>query len=398
MSTSGMNILLLGSGRMGRAIARDIVHFGFPDLERLTIIDNNLEQLIASKQLIGKSPAVRTQVIDIKEKDSIVALMENHDTVISAISYFLNYELTEMAINTGTNFLDLGGNHEVVKKQLSLDTRAKEADIIVMPDNGLAPGLVNMLTKNLISEFLKEGWNVENVDFRVGGLPQRPIPPLDYSLVFAVEGLINEYVEPCFVIKDGKLAREEPLTGVEVINFEGFPLNSLECFHTSGGSSILPMTCLGLVRNLNYKTIRYKGHCDKFKLLVDLGLTSNDLFELDNNNTCVPRDLLSKKLEEMLPKNEKDVTLLRVQVSAKKEGKNEIRTIEIVDHYDEKTGMTSMMRMTAIPTAITAMIVSKGLINRKGSFIAEDCIDNKLLLAELARRDIIVRKKSSQPL
>src|SRR5690606_38880784 len=172
-------------------------------------------------------------------------------------------------------------------EQLKLDAEAKAAGVNIIPDCGLAPGMVSVLAAHGAAEFDL----VEKINIRVGGLPQEPKTPLKYQLVFSVEGLINEYIESARVIRDGKIAEVESMTELESLEFEGFP--PLEAFQTSGGTSTLPDTFLGKVRDLDYKTIRYAGHCDKFKTMIDHGLCSSDEVVVDFQNVT-PRKVFAK--------------------------------------------------------------------------------------------------------
>jgi lysine 6-dehydrogenase len=140
-----------------------------------------------------------------------------------------------------------------------------------VPNSGLAPGLINIIT----IEGTKEFEELDSIHLRVGGLPQNPRPPLNYQIVFSVDGLINEYVEMAAVIRDGKVMHIDPMSGLEEITFPE-PFGILEAFNTSGGLSTLTELLAGKVKNLDYKTIRYKGHCEKFKTLLDLGFATNE--------------------------------------------------------------------------------------------------------------------------
>src|SRR5262249_1219664 len=153
------------------------------------------------------------------------------------------------------NFCDLGGNDAIVRKELLLDEFAKERGIAIVPDCGLAPGLVSILTA-AATEGLDD---IYEIRLRVGGIPVEPQPPLEYSLAFSVDGLINEYVEDANVIIDGKPTVVPALTNVEEIEFPQ-PFGVLEAFCTSGGVSTLTETFQNRVQHLDYKTIRYKGH------------------------------------------------------------------------------------------------------------------------------------------
>src|SRR5207245_2122224 len=205
------------------------------------------------------------------------------------------------AVEARTNFCDLGGNNDVVAAELALHGEAEKQGLNIIPDCGLAPGMVAVLVAHGAARFEK----LEKIQLRVGGLPQNPKPPLDYQLVFSVEGLINEYVERARVIRNGAITFVDSMTEIEQLEFAP-PFGRMEAFQTSGGTSTLPETFLGRVRELDYKTIRYPGHCAKFKTMIDLGLCSSEPLPL-NGMRVAPRRLLADLLVRNLPADEADV-------------------------------------------------------------------------------------------
>jgi lysine 6-dehydrogenase len=225
---------------------------------------------------------------------------------------------------------------------------------------------------------------LEAIHIRVGGLPQNPKPPLDYQLVFSVEGLINEYVEPARIIREGKITTVESMTELEEIEFPP-PFGKLEAFQTSGGTSTLPDTFFGQVRELDYKTIRYRGHCDKFKTMIDLGLCSSDMVAVGGLGVP-PRRLLEELLVRNLPADEPDVVLVRVEVSG---GRGTLR-YDIIDRFDAASGLSAMMRTTAFPAAIVALMMARGQTQSRGALPQERCLRADLFMRELAARKIKV--------
>jgi lysine 6-dehydrogenase len=226
--------------------------------------------------------------------------------------------------------------------------------------------------------------NVDEIHIRVGGLPQNPKPPLDYQLVFSVEGLINEYVERARIIRDGRIVEVDSMTEVEELAFPP-PFGRLEAFQTSGGTSTLPDTFLGRVRELDYKTIRYPGHCAKFKTMIDLGLCSGNPLSVDGIRLS-PRRLFAELLQRNLPADEPDAVLVRVEVS----GGGRTLRYDIVDYSDEASGLSAMMRTTAFPAAIVALMMARGQTTIKGAVPQERCIPADLFMRELAARKIKV--------
>ncbi len=362
-----MKILVLGSGKMGSAIAFDLMK----SKVETGVADVNFE---SAKKVAEKYNATPIKM-DVKDSDRLVKIMKKYDAVISAVPYFLNYRLAQSAVKAKTNFCDLGGNTEVVEKELRLHEKAKKAGITIVPDCGLSPGLTNILAGLGYSETK----NVYGIHSRVGGLPLKPEPPLNYGLFFSVEGLINEYTGKCRIIKNGEIEKVDALTGVEEIYFPDF--GKLECFHTAGSSSTLPKTFKNKIKELDDKTIRYPGHCEIIKAMINIGLAS----EKQILGKIKPRELFAYLLKKHL-KPCRDVVLLRVSIA----GKKEKIEYELIDYYDEKNKMSAMMRTTGYPASIIAQMMVNNEIE-KGIFPPELCVPGEKFLFELKKRGIKIK-------
>ncbi|MBK8303027.1 MAG: hypothetical protein IPK98_06380 [Chloracidobacterium sp.] len=229
---------------------------------------------------------------------------------------------------------------------------------------------------------------VDEIHIRVGGLPQHPLPPLNYQLVFSVEGLINEYIETARVIRNGNLTTVESMTEIESLSFDGFP--PLEAFQTSGGTSTLPDTFLGKISELDYKTIRYAGHCDKFKTMIDLGLCSSEEMLVDFQKVT-PRKVFGDLLQRHLPADGPDYVLVRLDFVGRKGGEIKRLRYDIVDKQDEATSMSAMMRTTAFPASIIAQMMASGDVLERGATPQEKAIDPDKFVAELERRNIQIK-------
>jgi lysine 6-dehydrogenase len=374
-----MKILVLGAGRMGHGAAYDLAH-NSPEVEGVTIADANFAKAETVESIVGSSKITAKQ-LDVSDYKAVVSAMRGHDAAISCVNYWFNLELSKAAIETKTNFCDLGGNNYVVDAQLALDELAKSAGINIIPDCGLAPGMVSILATRGANQFDE----TEEIHIRVGGLPQHPRPPLDYQLVFSVEGLINEYVETARVIRGGEICEVESMTELETLSFENFP--ALEAFQTSGGTSTLPETFFGKIKELDYKTIRYKGHCERFKTLIDLGLCSSEEIVAE----CVkikPRAVLGELLQRNLPADEPDFVLIRLEFVGVKNGKRKTLRYDIVDKFDERTNLSAMMRTTAFPASIIAQMAARGDAKMHGATPQEKAIDAEKFVAELEKRNI----------
>ncbi len=378
-----MKVLVLGSGLMGRGAAFDLARNDA--VKEVIVADRDLKSAEALAAEMG--PKVVAELVDAADRKQLKVLFAKVDTVASEVSYKLNLLHTEVAIATGTHLCDLGGNLKVVEKQLKLHDKAKDAGITVIPDCGLAPGLANVLARAGI-DYLT---STDSVKIRVGGLQQEPRPPLNYSLIFAVEGLINEYIEPCMVLRHGKIAFEDPLIGFEQVEFPE-PYGKLEAFNTSGGSSTLPLTYEGKVANLDYKTLRYPGHGHKMWCLMKLGFM--DSKEQDFGGVKVaPRTVLEKLLEQNLPPTGKDVTLLRVTIEGWKGTESRKIEYEIIDLFDDKTGLTSMMRTTSFTASTASTMMADGTISERGVLPPEKAIPPEPFIEELKKRGIEVKQR-----
>jgi lysine 6-dehydrogenase len=371
-----MRILVLGAGRMGLGAAYDLAHNsnGVADVTVADLEAAKAQEVVARVA----SSRVTAASADVSDYASAVEIMRGHDAVISCVNYWHNRTLARAAIEAKAHFCDLGGNNTVVDAELALDAEAREAGVNIIPDCGLAPGMVSILAAHGAARFDR----LEEIHIRVGGLPLDPRPPLDYQIVFSVEGLINEYIEPARVIRDGRVVEVESLTEVESLEFPE-PFGTMEAFQTSGGTSTLPETFLGRVRELDYKTIRYPGHCERFKLLCDLGLCSSEEIEVGGVRVR-PRHVLGEALTRVLPADGPDVVLVRLEFV----GDGRKLVYDIIDRFDETTGLSAMMRTTAFPASIIAQMMARGETTRRGAVPQELAIPPDVFVAELARRGI----------
>jgi len=355
-----MKALVLGGGKMGRAIAYDLVKSG----AEVQIGDVNIEHIRSSHLLEG----VEFMRVDATNAHDVEQAMKKKDVVVSALPYDFNYKMAKMAIKCNTNFCDLGGNMAIVKNELSLHEAAKKAGVTIVPDCGLAPGMTNVIASYLIKKA-----DAREMHIRVGGLPQNPEPPLNYALVFSVHGLVNEYIEKAKIIKDGKVAEVESLTGLEDISFPEF--EGLEAFYTSGGTSTLPETFYGTLDELDYKTIRYKGHCEKIKFLRDMGFFDGGY-----------RQFTEEVIEKALNKKVDDVVLARWVASGERS--------MVADMVDYCSGdISAMMRTTGFPTSIIAQMIVDGSIEKRGALPPEKCVPPEKFIKELGRRNIIIKER-----
>ncbi|MBN1861599.1 MAG: saccharopine dehydrogenase NADP-binding domain-containing protein [Candidatus Thermoplasmatota archaeon] len=382
-----MKVLVLGAGMMGRAIAYDLMKFS--NFDEILLTDKNTQTCHSARRFLKKT-AVKVFPSNADRRNETKKLFENVDVAISALPYRYNYTISKIALETHTHLIDLGGNTTIVQKQRSLFSKAKQNKITMIPDSGLAPGLVSIITRDIVDYFD----TVDVVKIRVGGLPRHPQPPFKYQIVFSPYGLINEYVEDAIVLDHGKILQKKSLTELETLRFPA-PFGTLEAFLTSGGCSILPITYQKIIGFLDYKTIRYPGHCEKIRTLLDLGLADQQKITCQNYHIA-PRDVLAALLLKHIPTSGEDVILLKVISQGVKKGKKSIREYVLIDYFDTRHNITAMMRMTGYPVSITAQMIENGTISARGVFCPEEIIPPRAFFKELEKRDIslCIRKKS----
>jgi len=372
-----MKIIVFGAGKIAKAAVYDLVKNA--SVSTVIIASRTKSKADAIKRFC-KSSKVKTLALDITDKKQVISVMSKADIAMSCVPYMYNCKLTEIAIKTKTHMVDLGGNLGIVKCQLALDKKAKKNDVLVVPDCGLAPGLVSVFTKLFIHELDR----VDEVHLRVGGLPQKPTGLLKYGLVFSVKGLVNEYFGKSLELKKGKITKTQTFENLEKIRF-GRAFGTLEAFTTSGGTSTLPYTYKGKIKTLDYKTIRYTGH---HKVIVDQ-MGKKDLCTSDTQE-C--RDVLQSFILKNVKPVVKDVILLRCWAIGRKNGRKVKITYTIIDKYDSKTGLTAMMRMTAFPTTALLIEIGSGRIKKRGVVTQENFVNAKNILQELKKRGIKITR------
>lgn len=372
---------------MGRAIAFDCINQN--DVEKVIVADRSEEQITNSLAGIG-DPKLHSAIVDVTNLKDVAALMAGNSVVISAVPYMFNLDLAKTAVETGCNFCDLGGNTDIVYEELKLHDEAVKKGVTIIPDCGLAPGMANAVTAYIIESFDV----AESVKIRVGGLPQNPVPPLNYMQLFSIHGLLNEYLGDAILLSDGEIKSVPALSGLEELSV-GDDYPEMEAFITLGGTSTLPETYKDKVKYLDYKTIRYKGHRDLIKAMFDIGLAGTEEITIDNE-AVIPQNVLAALLEQNLPKSGKDITLVKLEVSGMKAGKKIKETWDLVDHYDEKFNMTSMMRTTGYPAAIVGLMLGRGKTKGPGALPQEKALELELFVTELKKRNIMF-KISEQP-
>jgi lysine 6-dehydrogenase len=373
-------MLVLGAGLQGSACAYDLLRQ--PEVERVTLADLNPQRLPAFlKKKVGKRLALAR--LDIKQTARLRALMRGHDAVMNASPYYFNYAVAKAAVAAGLHCADLGGNTEIVQRQKTLHAAARKKGVSVIPDCGLAPGMVNIIA----AEGIRRVGDADTVKIFVGGLPQHPVPPLNYQIVYSLEGALDYYTTPSWVLRDSQPARVDALSELEAVEFPA-PVGTLEAFHTGGGISTMPWAYAGRVRTMEYKTLRYPGHVAIMRPIRELGLL--DLKPVTVKGVkVVPRDAFIATVSPKLTKIDPDLVALRVEVTGR--GGRRVAW-QLLDYADEAAGISAMMRTTGYSLAITGFMQVDGRISAAGARTPDEAVPFRPYVDELKKRGVEIKE------
>jgi lysine 6-dehydrogenase len=379
-----MRMLVLGRGLQGSACAYDLLQN--PDVTEVRVADLHVDHLPEFLAPFSGKRLIPTR-LDVRDADATRAVMRECDAVMSAIPYYFNFELARLAVEAGVHFCDLGGNTEIVFQQKELDGRARAAGVTVIPDCGLAPGMVNILAQYGISQLD----HVTSVKIFVGGLPQHPEPPLNYQIVYSLEGVLDYYTTLSWVLRDGKRHQVKALSERESVSFPA-PVGALEAFHTAGGLSTLAFRYEGKIPTMEYKTLRYPGHAHIMEAIRDLGLL--DLTPVDvKGMKVIPRDVVVGVVGPRLTKpHGRDLVALRVIVEGTKAGAPKRFGWELLDYFDTARGISAMERTTGYSLSITGQMQARREITPPGVHTPDECMPAAKYIAELAKRGVNIRE------
>lgn len=341
------DVVVIGAGKIGGAIALMLAETGDYNV---VVADRDHARLTK----LDQHPAISGKAVDITDKAALVGFLQGNFAVLSAAPFNLTGKVAEAALEASMHYLDLTEDVATSKK---VEELSKGANFAFIPQCGLAPGFISIVANDLAKRFD----TLDSVRMRVGALPQYPSNALNYNLTWSIDGLINEYIEPCEAIAEGKFVTVPAMEEREEFSLDGI---TYEAFNTSGGLGTLAKTLNGRVRTMNYRTIRYRGHQAIIKTLL------NDL-NLKNR-----RDVLKDLFENALPATMQDVVVIFVTVCGWKDG-----------HYMQETyankvysGVVSGKTMSAIQITTAAGITSvldllaSGKLPQKG-FVRQEEVD-----------------------
>src|SRR5688572_7058850 len=379
-----MKMMVLGAGLQGCACAYDLLQN--PAVSQVTLADlrpGQLPQFLAGDW----GGRLRTLRLDVTDIAAVKAALQGHASVMSAIPYYYNAPMARAAVEAGCHFSDLGGNTEIVMEQKKLDAQAVAKGLSVVPDCGLAPGMVNILA----AEGIRRLDRAEKVKVYVGGLPQSPEPPLNYQIVYSLEGALDYYTTPSWILRGGRPVQVDALSELESVEFPG-SVGTLEAFHTGGGISTLPFAYEGKVDVMEYKTLRYPGHAAIMRPIRELGLLDTRPLEV-KGQTVVPRDVFIAAVSPRLHKPQgRDLVALQVQVTGVRDGTRRQVGFRMVDYHDVEHGISAMMRTTGYSLSITGQMQADGRVTAKGVRTPDEAIPFRAYGDELGRRGIRIEE------
>ena len=375
-----MKVIVLGSGKIGSIMAREFA--SSVDGAKITMADIDEGR---AKSAASAIPGANWVIIDTTDYKDLVGKIRGYDMVLGALPGDYGFMSIKAAIEAGANMVDIS---YTVEDPLELDAAAKEKGVTVVPDCGVAPGLSNILVGYAASRLD----TVKTAHFMVGGIPEKPVPPLGYTITWSADGLVDEYVRDVSIIKGGKKVTVPALSGLEEIEFPG--VGTLESFYTDGLRTLA--NSIEGVESMWEKTLRYPGHVEKVRLLRDLGF-----FDDKPVKTLVgevsPKYVTARLCERTLWMPEVgDLLAMRIEVSGKSGGKEKTHVYRLVDYFNHDTGISAMARTTGYTAAIVAAMMAKGKITEKGVLTPESLAKNpdftKGVIAELGKRGVKVEE------
>lgn len=291
------NVMVAGAGKMGSMIACLLSRTGDYQVH---LADNLFESSVIITHLLQKNSTIKKAILNLQDINATEAYLSKHhiEAVISSVPYFLSLNVAEACKAYGAHYFDLTEDTHTNAKIKSL---AENSNTGFVPQCGLAPGFISIAAHSLMQTF--DACHVAKL--RTGALPECTSNGLNYALNWSTDGLINEYGNPCFEISSGELSVTPALMGLETLMIDGC---QYETFHTSGGIGSLIEIYKGRIQTLNYKTIRYPGHCEKMRFLMqDLRLNSE-------------RETLKRILERAIPRVSQDIVIIYVSVEGTQNG------------------------------------------------------------------------------
>lgn len=373
-----MKVIVLGAGLVGGPMAIDLAKETKKSKFEVTLVDYN--QTVLDK--IDNSYSINKLAKDLSNPDDVTNLVADYDIIVNAVPGFMGFQTLKSIITAGKNVIDIAFFSE---DPFQLDKLAKENNVVAIMDCGVAPGMSNVLT-GYVDNLLDK---TDVALTYVGGLPEIREWPFEYKAVFSPIDVIEEYTRPARYVENGQMVIRPALSDPELLNFPG--IGTLEAFNSDGLRTLAKTI---EAPNMKEKTLRYPGHIEKMKMLRETGFFSQEEIEI-NGTKIRPIDLTSKLLfpKWKLNEGEVDITVMQVIVEGVKAGRKLRYTYDLLDRYDEATGIHSMARTTGYTATMAVRMVAAGLYSKVGMSVPEyigqqpECVE--FMLNGLKERGVV---------
>ncbi len=368
-----MKITVLGAGRVGSAIVRDLAG------EFTVTAADASESALA--RLAGRAD-VKTVNADLGDPKAVAALVADADLVVGAVPGFMGFATLAAVIDAGKDVVDISFFAE---DPFRLDGEARRRGVRAIVDCGVAPGCSNLFAGRLAASWER----IDRFACYVGGLPVVRHLPWEYKAPFSPIDVIEEYTRPARIVTGGTHVTVEPLSDVELIDVPG--VGTLEAFTTDGLRTLLRTM---KVPTMVEKTMRYPGHAGKIRLLKDSGLLSDTPVAIDGVPVR-PRDVTAHALVAAwrLAEDEQDVTAMIVTAEGVRAGRPVRWRADLVDRYDAAGKVTSMARTTGYTCTAAVRLMAQGLWKEPGiappELLGREAACHDFILADLERHNVV---------
>ncbi|WP_420455497.1 saccharopine dehydrogenase C-terminal domain-containing protein [Rubrivirga sp.] len=373
-----MKITVLGAGTIGTAVAVDLARSG--EASHVQVCEAHPSTLRAFRAAHAH-PGLRTYEADARDAQALEPIVSGSVCVVSCVGPEHSARLARLALDLGAHFVDLGNP----LADDGLTELAERRQRWVVTGCGLAPGLVGVLAMRGVDAMDE----ARAVRIRVGDVPLTPPEPFRHRLAHSAERLLDDYTQPAPVLVNGQIETREPLTGLEPVEVDGF--GTMEAFYTGAGLGSLAQALEGRVGSLDVKTIRYPGHAERMRFVLDLGLA--DRTSLDVRTHLTYRDVLVRRLRKRLGGAYDDAVLLRIEVDGVRDGDEGTRVYEMVDRCDTEGGLSAMQRCTGFPASVAALLLAGRALPGGGVGPADQVLPAEPFLERLAARGIAAQER-----
>ena len=373
-----MKITVLGAGAIGTAVAHDLCRQ--EGVSRVQVCEARPVVLRALRQREAH-PRLRTYQADARDTHALAPIVSGSAAVVSCVGPEHSPRLARLALDAGAHFVDLGGPLNDPDLAETAATRGRW----IVTGAGLGPGLVNVMVMHALESIAPPS----AVRVLVGDVPAERPDALGHRLAHSAEKLLDDYTCPVTVVRGGRMETRDPMTGLETVEIDGF--GTMEAFYAGGGLGSLATRLADRLDRMDVKILRYPGHAEQMRFLLDLGLADPTVLDVRTHLTY--RDVLVRRLRQRLGGAYADAVIVRVDARGEDGG---TASHHLVDRFDESTGLTAMQRCTAFPAAIAAYALASGAAPAGGGHdTLEGILSPRYVLDAMAERGIVTESSAA---